>query len=56
MSLYAHFIRYHHCDALDVSIVLLCQESDSESRLKREREWIERLGTVIPGGLNNRPT
>ena len=55
MSLYAHFTRYHHCDALDVSITLLCQESDSELRLRKE-EWIERMGTIIPRGLNNRPT
>ena len=56
MSLYAHFTQYHHCGSLDVSIVLLCQESDAELRLRRETEWIERLGTVIPKGLNNRPS
>ena len=53
MSLYAHFIRFHHCDILDVSIVLLCQESNSELRLKQERQWIQQLGTTIPAGLNN---
>lgn len=53
MSLYSHFIRYHHCDTLDVSIVLLCQESDSELRLRKEQQWIKQLGTVIPAGLNN---
>ena len=56
MSLYAHFTRYHHCNTLDVSIVLLSKESDPETRVKRERDWIECLGTLLPAGLNNRPT
>ena len=55
MSLYSHFLRFHHSDSLDISIVLLAQETDMGTRLTREREWIMCLGTVIPQGLNNRP-
>ena len=54
MSLYSHFLKYHHTDVLDVAIVLLSQESITEQRLRKEREWIECLGTTIPNGLNNR--
>lgn len=54
MSLYSHFIRYHHVDTLDVDIVLLAKEQDHGKRLTLERQWIEWLGTTIPRGLNNR--
>lgn len=55
MTLYAHFIRYHHMDVLDVNIVLLCKELDTEERRNMERRWMSLLGTTVPKGLNNRP-
>ena len=55
MTLFSHFLRYHHSDKLDVSITLLDQEPDPDLILRKELDWIERIGTVVPGGLNNRP-
>ena len=53
MFLYSHFQRYHHTDSLDVSIVVLSNEKHTETRQSKDRDWIMRLGTVIPHELNN---
>ena len=56
MSVYSHFRRYHHLDVLDVSVTLLARETDENLRTEREKQWIQRLETTIPKGLNNPPT
>ena len=49
MSHYSQIVQYHHCDVFDICIIL-------EIELRMEREWTQCLGTVIPGGLNNKST
>lgn len=53
MSLYSHFIRYHACHSLNVTIYLVEQVADTKDRLQAERHWIGKLATSLPWGLNN---
>ena len=53
LSLYSHFLRYHHITNLDVEIAVLERVSDPVDRLARENWWIANLSTTIPSGLNN---
>ena len=52
-SLYYHFIKIHK-STFDVRIILLQSASDRQLRLKAENEWIEKLDTLLPRGLNTR--
>ena len=56
MSLYSHFIRYHHVDVLDVDVVLVSCRLERSERLLQEQRWIHQLDTIVPKGLNNPPT
>ena len=52
-SLYYHFIKIHKT-TLDVHITLLESVPKLRDRLRAENEWIEKLDTILPRGLNTR--
>ena len=53
LSVFTHFICYHHINSHDVFILLLCQEPDLDLRTHKEQDWIKLLRTTIPRWLNN---
>ena len=56
LSLYSHFLRYHHIKQLEVEIAILESVPNPVDRLAREAWWIANLSTTIPRGLNNPTT
>ena len=52
-SLYYHFIKIHKSN-FEINIILLQQVTDHKLRLVAENEWIEKLDTLLPRGLNTR--
>lgn len=51
-SLYYHFTKHHHIPHLHVNITLIERVEDPQDRLRREAQWIQDLGTLLPKDLN----
>ena len=52
LSFHQHFLQQDHNGLLQDAEVVIIDKTDPSCPTKRERFWIERLGTMSPQGLN----